>query len=153
MSNLPFGFEHAEESPGFLLWQTTTLWQRLIKKTLTPFDLSHPQFVIMALLLWLESRNIKTTQASLATWSKLDKMTVSQSLKKLVMRDLVQRREDERDTRAKNAFLTEKGRSLVFHLVPQIEKIDAGFFEKAAPADQEALIRILKILTKNSHGL
>jgi hypothetical protein len=29
-----FGFEVPEASPGFLLWQTTTAWQRLIKKML-----------------------------------------------------------------------------------------------------------------------
>ena len=30
MSKAPFGFDKPEDSPGFVLWQTTTTWQRLI---------------------------------------------------------------------------------------------------------------------------
>ncbi len=50
MTNPPFGFDAPEDSPGFLLWQTTISWQRMIKKALEPHDISHAQFVIMAIL-------------------------------------------------------------------------------------------------------
>ncbi len=36
MTDSVFGFEQPEHSPGFLLWQTTITWQRLIKKALDP---------------------------------------------------------------------------------------------------------------------
>jgi len=42
----------AEDSPGLLLWQTTIFWQRMIKKALEPYGISHAQFVIMVILLW-----------------------------------------------------------------------------------------------------
>jgi MarR family transcriptional regulator, organic hydroperoxide resistance regulator len=48
MSNLPFGFDRPEDSHGFLLWQTTMIWQRQIKQALEPYNISHAQFVIMA---------------------------------------------------------------------------------------------------------
>lgn len=50
MSNLPFGFDKPEDSPGFLLWQTTMIWQRQIKKALEQYNVSHAQFVIIATL-------------------------------------------------------------------------------------------------------
>ena len=74
--HLPFGFDRPEDSPGFLLWQTTMIWQRQIKRVLEAYDVSHAQFVIMATLMWFEAHNYDTTQISIVNWSKLDKMTV-----------------------------------------------------------------------------
>jgi len=37
MTKTDFGFDKAEESTGFLLWQVTNLWQREIKKALKPY--------------------------------------------------------------------------------------------------------------------
>lgn len=143
MSKLPFGFDKPEDSPGFLLWQTTTIWQRLIKKALEPYDISHAQFVIMATLLWFEFHGHDTTQILIVNWSKLDKMTVSKSLKKLAMQKLVRRVEHETDTRAKSVSLSGKGKALVQQLVPIVEKIDAEFFGKIPRTDQKKLIQML----------
>ena len=51
------GFDKPEDSPGFLLWQTSITWQRLIKKALDSYDISHAQFVILAITLWFEKRS------------------------------------------------------------------------------------------------
>lgn len=148
MSKLPFGFDRAEDSPGFLLWQTTVVWQRRIKKELEMYDLSHAQFVIMAILLWLELHNYDTTQTMIIDWSKLDKMTVSKSLKKLTELKLVRRAEHKTDTRAKNVFLTDKGKILVSKCIPIVENIDDNFFSKISSAEQQILIKILRKLTR-----
>lgn len=150
MVKAPFGFETPEDSPGFLLWQTTITWQRLIKKALEPYEISHAQFVIMAILLWFEQHDYDTTQVLIVNWSKLDKMTVSQSLKKLVTEGLVVRAEHQTDTRAKNVKLTSKGKTLVNKLVPKVEKIDEEFFGSVSQGDQKSLIRILKKLTSSA---
>lgn len=96
MSKLPFGFDKPEDSPGFLLWQTTMTWQRQIKKVLEDYRISHAQFVIMATLLWFESHHYDTTQSLISQKTKLDKMTVSISLKKLVSRGYIVRKEHEK---------------------------------------------------------
>lgn len=150
MPDLPFGFDKPEDSPGFLLWQTTITWQRLIKKALEPHDISHAQFVIMAILLWFGKHNYDTTQILIVNWSKLDKMTVSKSLKKLVGLDLVHRVEHAADTRAKSVSLTDKGKALVYKLVPIVEQIDADFFGKLPENNQQSLIQILKELVADS---
>lgn len=147
MNNLPFGFDSPEDSPGFLLWQTTTTWQRLIKKALEPHNISHAQFVIMATLLWFKAHHYDTTQILIVNWTKLDKMTVSKSLKKLSTQGLINRIEHETDTRAKSVSLTEKGELLVYKLVPVVEKLDKAFFGKTSSIQQKTLISILKKLT------
>lgn len=146
MKKLPFGFDRPQDSPGFLLWQTTMIWQRLIKKVLEPYDISHAGFVIMATLLWFQAHQYDTTQTLIAEWSKLDKMTVSKSLKKLMALGLVNRVEHEADTRAKSVSLTGKGKDLVRILVPLVEDIDKRFFGKIPDKDQKSLIQIFSKL-------
>jgi len=124
MSDSTFGFDKPEDSPGFLLWQTTITWQRLIKKALDHYHISHAQFVIMAVVLWFEEKKQQPTQVLIVRQSKLDKMTVSKSLKKLVAEGFIERAEHEQDTRAKSVHLTKKGRTMAMKLVPIVEKID-----------------------------
>lgn len=152
MTKLPFGFERAEDSPGFLLWQVTMVWQRKIKRALEEHDIAHAQFVIMATLLWFEAHHYDTTQVLIVNWSKLDKMTVSKSLKKLALEGLVNRIEHETDTRAKNVSLTNKGRELVYKLVPIVEKIDSEFFGEVSGPEQQSLIQILRKLIDADNG-
>lgn len=148
MSNLPFGFDQPEDSPGFLLWQTTMLWQRQIKKALEAYEISHAQFVIMAALMWFEAHQYDTTQVLIITQTKLDKMTVSKSLKKLVALGYAGRMEHKSDTRAKTVILTEQGQKMVRILVPIVEDIDAKFFGKTEGFKQQQLIKILRELTQ-----
>jgi len=146
MAKLPFGFEKPQDSPGFLLWQTTTLWERRIKKALEGFELTHSQFVIMALLLWLCAHEYQPTQADLSTWSKLDKMNVSKSLKTLTERGLVVRSDHGSDLRAKTMQLTEKGKGLVHQAIPLVEGADAHFFGSVLPDEERTLITLFNNL-------
>ena len=145
-----FGFEKPEYSPGFLLWQTTVLWQRLIRKELDQHNLSHAQFVVMASLLWFEEQGESVTQVDIISMSKLDKMTVSSSLKKLADQKLVKRSESAQDTRAKNVVLTKQGRGKVQSLVPRIEAIDEEFFGVCSLKEQKALIQTFQKLKKEN---
>ncbi|MDO8953938.1 MAG: MarR family winged helix-turn-helix transcriptional regulator [Gammaproteobacteria bacterium] len=143
MSESAFGFEQPEHSPGFLLWQTTITWQRLIKQALEPYDIAHAQFVIMACLLWFEEQQIVPTQILMVRQTKLDKMTVSKSLKKMAVQGLIARVEHEYDTRAKSVRLTDKGKILAGTLVPVVENIDKQFFGQLNQLDQQDLINVL----------
>jgi DNA-binding MarR family transcriptional regulator len=149
MNNSVFGFDQPEESPGFLLWQTTITWQRLIKKGLDPYGISHAQFVILAITLWFESKNHEIMQSLIIRQSKLDKMTVSKALKKLVMEGYVKRIEHKEDTRAKSVLLTKKGKELASKLIPIVEKIDEKFFAVIKKGNRLSLINILNNLVSN----
>ena len=152
MSKLPFGFDVPEDSPGFLLWQTTMVWQRQIKRALEPYEISHAQFVIMATLMWFEIHHYDITQVVIVNSSKLDKMTVSKSLKKLVALGFVNRMEHETDTRAKTVSLTAQGKKMVGILVPIVEGIDGVFFGKASDKEIKSFTSILaKLITGAVH--
>jgi DNA-binding MarR family transcriptional regulator len=148
-----FSVDKPEESPGFLLWQTTITWQRLIKKALDIHHISHPQFVILAITFWHESKNHVVSQSLIIRQSKLDKMTVSKALKKLVIEGYVKRMEHKEDTRAKAAYLTKKGVALISKLIPFVEKIDNDFFGVLKKNDQRSLINILNNLISKSEIL
>jgi MarR family transcriptional regulator, organic hydroperoxide resistance regulator len=143
MADPAFGFEKPEHSPGFLLWQTMVTWQRRIKKILDPYNISHAQFVILANVLWFEGIKQTPTQVLIVRSTKLDKMTVSKSLKKLVAENYVRRTEHKKDTRAKSVHLTVKGKTMTSKLVPVIEKIDEDFFGVMSTTNQRSLVKIL----------
>ncbi|MCP5322713.1 MAG: winged helix-turn-helix transcriptional regulator [Candidatus Paracaedibacteraceae bacterium] len=147
MTKLPFGFDTPEDSPGFLLWQT---WHRQIKKVLEEYSISHAQFVIMATLMWFGSRRYDMTQVLIVNQTKPDKMTVSKSLKKLVGMSLVERHENQDDTRAKSVKLTKSGLALTRKLVPIVENVDSNFFGKLSKKQEKDLIVILRKLTGNT---
>lgn len=146
MKKSAFGFDQPEDSPGLLLWQTTMTWQRMIKKALDPFDISHAQFVILAITLWYENQKQEVTQSVIIRQSKLDKMTVSKSLKKLVADKYVKRLEHQEDTRAKSVYLTNKGKEIAAKLVMLVEKIDATFFDALNKSESQSLLKTLNKL-------
>jgi|SRR5579862_3631102 len=150
MTKSVFGFDQAEDSPGFLLWQTTVTWQRAIKKVLDPYDISHAQFVILAITMWFESKSREVSQSLIIRQSKLDKMTVSKALKKLVAEAYVKRIEHKEDTRAKSVLLTKKGKELVSKLIPMVEEIDEEFFGVVKKSERLILIKVLNSLVSNN---
>ncbi|HLJ58220.1 MAG TPA: MarR family winged helix-turn-helix transcriptional regulator [bacterium] len=151
MAESAFAFA-APESPGFLLWQTTVVWQRQIKEALEPFEISHAQFVILAILLWSQEAETEPNQTLIARQSKLDKMTVSTSLKKLGVKRYVRRTESDRDPRANSVRLTDRGKQLATKLVPIVEGIDKTFFGVLTPTRQRELVTTLASLLREERG-
>lgn len=142
-NNSSFGFETPEASPGFLLWQTTVTWQRKIKSALKPHGVSHAQFVILAVTLWLSEQNITPNQTMLVDKTKLDKMTVSAAVKQLRDKGLIDRQEQQADLRAKTITLTDAGTTLTRKLVKIVEQVDKQFFLADAHSDTIALLQKL----------
>lgn len=134
-----FQVKKAEQSSGFLLWQITTLWQREIKSALDVINLSHSGFVILASLLWFKEQEVIVTQTTIIEHTKLDKMTVSKSLKTLEKNGFVMRSENEIDTRAKTITLTDTGIKLAIKSVKIVEDIDNAFFSKLDKEDKDKL--------------
>lgn len=146
-----FSVERPKDSLGFLLWKNTTIWQRSIKAALLPYDISHAQFVIMAVTRWFFETKQEPTQVSIAHLSGLDKMTISKSLKKLSALGLVSRSEDARDTRAKTVVLTAKGNRLIEKLATVVDGIDTGFFRALTDREQKLLNQLFcQLDEKNS---
>ena len=124
----PFGFEKAEDSTGFLLWQTHNLWQREIRKSLQEYNLTHTQFVVMASTYYLGMHHQEVTQIDVSKESNIDVMLTSNVMRALEKRGLLRRAEHSSDTRAKIVMLTDEGYSILKKAVKKVEHFDAIFF-------------------------
>ena len=143
-----FQFHTAEDSPGLLLWRVSNLWQRRIRAALEPFGLTHPQFVLLAGLAWLERAAEPVTQVQLADHLGMDVMTTSQVLRTLEGKRLLERRPHPTDSRARALRLTGGGLDLTARAVPVVEATDAAFFAQLGRR-QADLVRHLRTLQEH----
>ncbi|MEV7545340.1 MULTISPECIES: MarR family winged helix-turn-helix transcriptional regulator [unclassified Streptomyces] len=123
------------ESPGFLLWHATLRWQREVSAALTPLDLTHVQFVLLACAWWLNGQGEHPNQLALARQAGTDVKMTSQVLRALERKGLVEREVDPADTRAKRLRVTAAGAELAPRAVAAVEEADARFF-RAVPLDE-----------------
>ena len=138
-----------ENSPGFLLWQVTNLWQRRQRAALDRIGITHVQFILLAGLAWLQDREGAVSQARLAQFCKTDAMMTSQVLRALEKDKLLERHRDEADRRARRLALTEKGADVLNEAMPLVLEADATFFHSLAE-DQGALIDALRTLWRSA---
>ena len=123
-----------KESLGLLFWQSSMLWQRKIKQVLQSYDLTHTQFVILAVIEELSEQEIYITQKKISDFSMIDVMTVSSTVRLLEKKGLLFRVPYEKDIRANSISNTEKGKSCLQQAVVAVESVDKMFF---FPNDKE----------------
>lgn len=144
-----FQVEQAEDSPGFSLWQVSSLWQRKINAGLRPFDLTHAQFVLLASLMWLSQQEKPITQVELATHAKMDIMMTSNVLRTLEGKGLLTRSPHPTDTRAKALAMTPAGQTLAIQTVQVVEGIDREFFSRLGTNIKNFNKDLQTLITKN----
>lgn len=126
--NKIFSYKEAEESPGFLLWQVSTLWRQNLETILAPLRLSHPEFIVLATAFWLKRSREHVMQTDIAKQTKLSNMHVSKILRVLEKKLLIQRKAHVTDTRAKSILVNREGLMLLRQAVKQVEGYDRKFF-------------------------
>jgi DNA-binding MarR family transcriptional regulator len=124
----PFSHAEADDSPGFLLWKVTALWQRRLAALLESFGITQTQYAILASLRWFEEHEQPTTQTDLAEHAKLEKMTLSKAIRRLEADGLVRRTPSTSDGRATQVRLIAKGRKLTDAAIVAVEEADDAFF-------------------------
>jgi len=142
---LDTSYPDAASSPGLALWRVTNGWQRLIRAALTPHDVTHVQFVLLASLTWMD-RSEPVTQRDLATHAGTDVMMTSQVLRALETKGLVTRRQHPTDRRAISVSVTQAGAALANRANRDVEKADADYFSLLSPADRSQFIQYLLAL-------
>jgi DNA-binding MarR family transcriptional regulator len=130
------------ESPGFVLWHLTLLWQRRIATVLAPMDLTHAQFVLLACTWWLCETGEQPNQRQVAQQAGTDAAMTSQVLRTLERKGLVERAVDPHDSRARRLRPTAAGLSLARDAVVAVEAVDAEVFGDGAGDLVAALHRI-----------
>ena len=119
------------ESPGFLLWQVTNLWQRRQRAALKDVDLTHVQFVLLAVLAWNRREQPGVpgiSQVQLAQLAQVDVMMTSQVVRVLVEKGLIDRMPDPKDTRANLLQVTSRGQAVAGRAIRLVEHVDHEFF-------------------------
>ena len=147
---IEFHFKNPNDSPGYLLGQLTTLWQRKQKKVLDPLNLTQTQFVLLAALGWLSKKSKSVTQVDIANQSNADRMMVSKVLRTLEEKGFITRQEHQTDTRAKTTRLTTEGEIVLQKAMIAIENADLDFF---AALDNKLLSfnkNMVQLIEKNS---
>jgi len=131
----PFRHARADDSPGFLLWKLTALWQQRLALVLGGHRITQTQYAILASLRWFEEQAEPPTQAHLVEHTRVDKMTLSKALRRLEAARLVKRAPSREDSRAMQVAFTAKGRKLIQQAVRDIEEADAQFFGRLGVQD------------------
>jgi MarR family transcriptional regulator, organic hydroperoxide resistance regulator len=145
-------FEQADDSPGFLLWQLTNLWQKRMRAVLAPLGITHVQFVLLASIAWLEQSEPLVSQTLLAHHAHTDVMMTSQVVRTLEEKGLVTRAAHPTDTRAKVVTLTAEGRKLAQHAMSVVETADAQFFE-ALGGQVSTIVQLMRqLVSENKLG-
>lgn len=142
---MPRGAE-APVSLGFLLWHATLRWQRLLAAALRPLGLTHVQFVLLAVLWWLQTVvGERPSQRMLADQAGTDRMMTSQVVRALERRGLVKRHRDTGDSRALQLELTDEGARLAVEAIRVVEEADRRFFGPVA--ERGELLSALRALS------
>jgi DNA-binding MarR family transcriptional regulator len=137
------------DSPGFLLWHATLRWQRGIAAALTPLDLTHVQFVLLACAWWLNEHGDPPNQTAVAAQAGTDVKMTSQVLRTLERKGLIQRDVDVADTRSRRVRVTDAGAALAPRAIAVVEQVDAHFFA-GVPARET--LRVLRRLANGGDG-
>lgn len=121
------------ESPGLALWQVAAQWQRRIRSVLTPLELTHAQFVLLASATWLGRDQQVVTQVQISDLAHTDPVMTSEVLRTLEKRELLERLPHPEDGRARKVVVTSAGKRLARRAMAIVESEDAAFFGEPGP--------------------
>lgn len=127
------------QSPGLQLWRQFLAWQRSVNALLQPLGITQPQFSILASVAWLASHRAEAeprgevSQQAVADFTGMDRMLVSQIVRRLEAAGLVRRRPSAHDGRAFALSPTAKGSRCLTRALPLVEDHDVAFFAKGVP--------------------
>ena len=123
-------FEKPQQSPGFRLWQTFLTWQRELNLVLQPLGLTQPQFSLLAVVGWLTRDRTAIKQQDIADFMQMERMHVSQVVRKLEKIGYVERSASVEDGRVQLIQLTQSGVSKLEEALPLVEATDVKFFSE-----------------------
>jgi DNA-binding MarR family transcriptional regulator len=101
--------EQPDDSIGYHLWQAHHRWQRFLEAALREVDLTHAQYVVLALIHYFEISGTPPSQYQVADRAGFPRMMVSTVVRVLVRKALIERHQSVRDGRADVLSLTKSG--------------------------------------------
>lgn len=145
---LDSNFSSAEASPGFLLWKAANLLQKSHVSVLKPLNLTPAQFSIMTCLVYLSEKG-DVTSANISKHAGLDKMMISDLVKTLKKKNLIDTSSNPKDGRSFLIAPTKLGIKLTNQAVRAIEEADDIFFQ-VEKNNKRLLKMLLNLVNSNS---
>ncbi|HHY73605.1 MAG TPA: MarR family transcriptional regulator [Bacillus bacterium] len=144
-------FNDPKDSSGFLLWQVTQAWQRMITRELNKINLTHTQFVLLTACKFLHLNEEVVTQKKLADFTKLNIMMVSDVVRTLETKGFMCRSKNPLDKREIILSPTEEGSIKVNMALPIVENVDDQFFSRIKGEQQSFNKILLSLLSLSTH--
>lgn len=145
-------FELTVKHPtGILLWKVSNQWVKAQNQALGPFGITHAQCVLLYLVNRFEGLGEEGNQVQLAALSEMDVMVVSQALRTLEGKKLIERHISARDSRAKAARLTAAGKTVLAGALNVVIETNNRFYARLGEREIQ-LRECLKDLLDASNG-
>jgi DNA-binding MarR family transcriptional regulator len=130
---------------GFLIHDVSRLRRIVVDRALKPLGITRSQWWVLAFL----SRRDGMTQTALAADLDLTKVAVGGLIDRMEAGGFVERRNDERDARARRVYLTRAGEKLVATIRQNVDEVEAEILNSVSGAEMEEAARVLvKIKTR-----
>lgn len=130
---------------GFVMWRVVHRYQREVEQALRALDLTHLQFVTLALVAWMGRTGDTATQSELAKFGDIHPMQVSKVLQALEQKRMVRRTPAPGNALAKRVAITAGGLTVLRDAIPRVIEVQTRLFGDAGRpggALLEALVRI-----------
>jgi DNA-binding MarR family transcriptional regulator len=134
-----------ENAVGFVMWRVVARYQREVDRALAVSDLTHLQFITLALVAWFGRKHEPVTQIELSRSAGIHPMQVSQTLKALERKKLISRRRSKSDTRAKRAEVTSTGLKALREALPKVVEVQGRVFGETGRPGGSLLKELLRI--------
>ncbi|MDR2684115.1 MAG: MarR family transcriptional regulator [Prevotellaceae bacterium] len=128
--DFPFKIRDLNDMTGFYLWQVSYLWIYGQKRVLQKYHhISQMDYVVLSSTYWLTLHGHEVSQVYLSYHTKIEPMGISQLLKSLEQRGLIERQSNKHDNRSKVVKVTQEGIDLLKNAIITIEALDERFFK------------------------
>lgn len=129
------------------MWLLTNAWQRMLRRVLVPLGLTHVQYTVLASVAYLSRDERPVSQADVCRFGSMDRNMVSEVVRSLVARGLIERAAHPRDARALRLGLTAQGELAYAEARALVKPQAEGFY---APLGEEVgdLVRLLARLNE-----
>ncbi len=123
------------------LLTTGRQWRRVVDLALSSYGISE---AAAAPLLWIGRLGGGVRQVALANYVGIEGPSLVRLLDQLESMDLVIRKDDPTDRRAKGLWLTPEGEVLAARMEDALDELRGNILGNVATADLEAAVRVLK---------
>jgi MarR family transcriptional regulator, temperature-dependent positive regulator of motility len=113
------------------------------------FDLTPVQFAAIYAI----ARNEGIDQATLSSLIAYDRVTIGGVVDRLLTKGLIRREVSEKDRRARELYLTEKGRDLLEAMMPAVQKVQERMLEGLSAEERASLVALLKKATAGASAV